>query len=418
MINVVMSTIGTGGDVFPFVTMGRMLSARGHRVTLVTNACYEEAVRSADLLFEPIDSEEQARQMIRDGAAMASGHGLLTFVHRHVRPGIAREADAIRRHVVPGRTVLMTRSTPALAARIVADEQSLPLIGVLMAPANAAGRSLYVDIVTNALTDAVNDCRRRAGLSDVENWREWLSFETSIGLWPQWYGGIHSSWPGTLRLIGFVLAEHAVAHDSNASLPSLPSGRPLALVTAGTGFFGGAGFFKTAIHGCCLAGCHAIVVCSQQELLPATLPDGCVAVPSVRSLAALMRRVAIVCHHGGMGTLGQALAAGIPQLVMAAGGDRPDNAERLTRLGVASAISLRERTPERVGAALRAVLDSGAVRLRCSELAVRCNEVPTADLLVGCVEAAAAGAARSAATNALVSSASDLLDQIVPTVSR
>jgi UDP:flavonoid glycosyltransferase YjiC (YdhE family) len=39
-------------------------------------------------------------------------------------------------------------------------------------------------------------------------------------------------------------------------------------------------------------------------------------------------------HHGGIGTLSQCLAAGIPQLVAYMSLDQPDNAARIERLGV------------------------------------------------------------------------------------
>ena len=49
---------------------------------------------------------------------------------------------------------------------------------------------------------------------------------------------------------------------------------------------------------------------------------------------------AAVVHHGGIGTCAQALAAGVPQLTMPLAFDQPDNATRLSRLGVARWIVL------------------------------------------------------------------------------
>jgi UDP:flavonoid glycosyltransferase YjiC (YdhE family) len=51
--------------------------------------------------------------------------------------------------------------------------------------------------------------------------------------------------------------------------------------------------------------------------------------------AEVMPTVAAVVHHGGIGTVARALAAGTPQLLLADGGDRPDHARRLERLGLA-----------------------------------------------------------------------------------
>jgi UDP:flavonoid glycosyltransferase YjiC (YdhE family) len=78
-----------------------------------------------------------------------------------------------------------------------------------------------------------------------------------------------------------------------------------------------------------------------------------------------------VIHHGGIGTLGCALSAGVPQLVLPLGADRPDNAERLQRLGVAEYLPPPQWKPELIADALRRLLDSPAVLHRCKEFAKR-----------------------------------------------
>ena len=54
--------------------------------------------------------------------------------------------------------------------------------------------------------------------------------------------------------------------------------------------------------------------------------------------SALMPRLRALVHHGGIGTSAQALAAGIPQLVVPFAHDQFDNAARLRRLGVADTL--------------------------------------------------------------------------------
>jgi len=76
-----------------------------------------------------------------------------------------------------------------------------------------------------------------------------------------------------------------------------------------------------------------------------------------------------VIHHGGIGTLGCALGAGVPQLVLPLGADRPDNAVRLQRLGVAEYLPPPQWKPQLIADALRRLLDSPAVSHRCREFA-------------------------------------------------
>lgn len=108
----------------------------------------------------------------------------------------------------------------------------------------------------------------------------------------------------------------------------------------------------------------------------------------VPSLGALIRQVAVVCHHGGMGTLGQAMAAGVPQVVIAQGGDRPDNATRLQQSGIAEFIRPRERAPERVAAALQRMVGSAAIKQRCLDIAASVQPDRTLELISGFIQGA------------------------------
>jgi len=79
--------------------------------------------------------------------------------------------------------------------------------------------------------------------------------------------------------------------------------------------------------------------------------------------------VAAVVHHGGVLTGARAVASGVPQLVLAYGADRPDNARRLRRLGVAEWLPSVRWGPAEVTAQLRLVLDDPGYRRRAAALA-------------------------------------------------
>ena len=55
--------------------------------------------------------------------------------------------------------------------------------------------------------------------------------------------------------------------------------------------------------------------------------------------SALLPRLSLLIHHGGIGTSAQALAAGIPQTIVPFAHDQFDNAARLRRLGVSSTLA-------------------------------------------------------------------------------
>jgi UDP:flavonoid glycosyltransferase YjiC (YdhE family) len=74
-------------------------------------------------------------------------------------------------------------------------------------------------------------------------------------------------------------------------------------------------------------------------------------------------------HHGGVGTLAQALAAGVPQLVVPHGWDQFDNAVRLRRLGVARSRPVHSLYERPLRRDLQALLDDPQVRVACQAAA-------------------------------------------------
>ncbi|MGH4015307.1 MAG: nucleotide disphospho-sugar-binding domain-containing protein [Pseudonocardiaceae bacterium] len=83
----------------------------------------------------------------------------------------------------------------------------------------------------------------------------------------------------------------------------------------------------------------------------------------------LFPRVAAIVHHGGAGTTGAAAAAGRPQVVCPFVADQPFWGRRMHALGVAPApIMQRRLTAENLAAAIRAVRDDPALAARAAEL--------------------------------------------------
>ena len=98
--------------------------------------------------------------------------------------------------------------------------------------------------------------------------------------------------------------------------------------------------------------------------------------PEIRHVAyapfsALLPHCAALVHHGGIGTVAQALTAGIPQLVVPVAFDHFDEAARLRKLGVGATLSRRRFTPSRGARVMDRLLTSPTVAHACREAAQR-----------------------------------------------
>ena len=113
----------------------------------------------------------------------------------------------------------------------------------------------------------------------------------------------------------------------------LDAGPPPVAVTFGTGMMHARELFAEAVAACEQAGLRGMLLTRHPEQLPARLPT------TVRQFAfapfrELFPQCVAVVHHGGIGTTSQALAAGVPQLILPFAFDQPDNGVRVQELGV------------------------------------------------------------------------------------
>lgn len=76
-------------------------------------------------------------------------------------------------------------------------------------------------------------------------------------------------------------------------------------------------------------------------------------------------------HHGGIGTLSQAFAAGVPQLIMPMAHDQFDNAARAIKLGVAEKLHVRQFKGPAVADKLTTMLRCNSARAKAQALADR-----------------------------------------------
>src|SRR5581483_5846636 len=98
------------------------------------------------------------------------------------------------------------------------------------------------------------------------------------------------------------------------------------------------------------------------------LPEGICHVPFA-PLSRILPRCTALVHHGGIGTVAAALAAGIPQVARPMSHDQADNATRVTRLGTGTGLRPGEFTAPRLAATLGALLASPEVKDRCAGIA-------------------------------------------------
>lgn len=396
MRRVLLISLGTAGDVLPFVGVGIALQRRGHDVTLMANGHFESLAHRHGFDFVPIGSEQEYHDTLANPDLWHPVRGPLRLA-RLIFESLEAQYEAILSHAKVGGCVLVA-SGAAFAARIAHETHGFPLVTLILQPAmlrsvyhppviagfpsvlgrapRFALRGLFraVDVFTDRALGAsrINAFRARVGLAPVKRFMNdwWLSPQMGIALFPDWFGMPQIDWPCRVKLTGFPLFDDATATRTLSPDVEavLACDTPPIVFTPGTGMMHGRAFFLAAIEACRALGRRGLLLTRYRRQLPDSLPD-CVLHAEYVPFTQVLPRAAALVHHGGVGTTAQAIAAGIPQLIMPMSFDQPDNAARVKTLGVGDWLRPRAFTPRKVARKLDSLLTSTGVAQSCAELA-------------------------------------------------
>jgi UDP:flavonoid glycosyltransferase YjiC (YdhE family) len=393
-MNVILFTIGSHGDVHPFVGIGVALRKRGHDVTLITNEHFRKLAESAGLNFVALGTEENFQQLMHDPDLWHPSRGFDAVFLRGVLPSLKQAYELVAEHYVPGQTV-MAASSLGLGARIAQDKLGIPTATVHISP--AVLRSIHDNprlpllfmprwlpkwlkqiiwdggdkyVIDPKLAPAINQVRASLDLPPVKGilneW--WMSPQRVIGMWPEWFGPVQPDWPKQMKLVGFGLYdETGVTPMSDELLRWLDEGEAPIAFTAGSAMAQGSEFYDTSAQACVKLNRRGLLLTRHKDQLPKNLPTN-VRHESYAPFGQLLPRCAALVHHGGIGTTAQALRAGVPQVIMPMSHDQFDNAARVRRLGVGGEVPRKKYMADRVARELAGIVDSPAVAQACRKV--------------------------------------------------
>ena len=387
--HILLIPVGSHGDVNPYIGLGAALKKRGHQVTVITNAYFEDLVTKEGLGFAALGTRDEFLRLVNHPDLWHPLRGFFLIYRDGVIPALRPMYKMVAERYIPGQT-LVVGSVLAMGARIAQEKLGVPFVSVHLQPAIFrsflkppllpghgfvqhlppwAVRGVYrgIDwIADRILAPEINRFRAELGLAPVrgiiDQW--WHSPARIVGLFPEWYAPPAPDWPPQTRLTGFPLYDGSSAAGVPAELDAfLAEGPPPVVFTPGSAMSQGASFFRESVQACTILGCRGILLTKFPASVPKHLPS------TVRCFgyvpfSQLLPRAAVFVHHGGIGTTAQALAAGGPQLVMPLAHDQPDNAARVKSLGAGLVIKPQRYRAHRVVQCLQELLDNPAYRQR------------------------------------------------------
>jgi len=393
-MHVLLMTIGTSGDVHPMVGLGSTLLDRGHNVTLATCGYFRELAESVGLNFVETGTTEEYLELTNHPDLWDPFKGFPYIVRKGIEPVIPMQYELIEQQLKEHPDTVVIANCLSFGSRIAQEKFGMKLITVHLQPSVIwsdtepfelakigfikrngprwlrrffywGAEVLFIDRVT---LPVINGFRREIGLAPIKKTnRWWHSPDAVIGFFPEWYAPPQLDWPANVHLTHFPMWDESTVAKLDPEIEEfLNNGTPPVVLTAGTGNRFAKQFFEAGAKACQLLNQRAILLSKFPEHIPSHLHDGIVHF-SYAPFSKLLPRSMAICHHGGIGTTSQALAAGIPQIVMPMAHDQPDNLARLRKIGVGDGMSPSGFKAKKVAAALDRLLKSTEVAQACLE---------------------------------------------------
>lgn len=377
-------TVGSHGDVHPYLALARALVARGHRATLCTNPYFEPLAREFGVDFVPLGERVELADAARTPGAMSPFFGPVKLIRRLLLPHLDDATRQLTEHLRTLRPTCAVLHPIALGGPTACELAGVPWVGVALAPVSwwnpldraamgpfdPAHPSMFRTRVVQSLARValrvlvdrpLNGTRRGLGLAPARD--QFITLNSggvmNLALWSAAFRPATPGDPPQGRIVGFPWFDTLRTSDE---LPPalerfLADGDAPLVFTMGTAAVHVAGrFFHAATDAARALNRRAILLCGKPEYAPRDLAPSVLAV-AYAPFSSVFPRACAVIHHCGIGTTAQALRAGRPQLACPMAHDQFDNAARLSRLGVARVLHHRRATAARLAHELAHLLD-------------------------------------------------------------
>ncbi len=405
-MRVLLSTIGSRGDVQPLVALALQLIELDQEVRICAPPDFREWIGTLGIPFVPVGPE--VRQTAAPNQSATQAPPTPEQLRQLIEDTVAGQFEAIT-PAARGCDVLVAGMALQPALHSVAEQMGVPYVYAAWCPitlpsphhappplpsraqpatdGKADNRTLWTQDAkrwNDQWAAAINSHRADAGLAPVSDVRShifserpWLAADQTLAPWPE---------TADLDVVQTGAWIRSDQRQLSLELETfLDSGEPPVYFGFGS-MRAPQDVSQTIIKAARAVGRRAIV---SRGWAGMTLPDNepdCFSIGEV-NLQALFRRVAAVVHHGGAGTTTAAAQAGAPQVVVPQMYDQHYWAKRVQELGIGtahapgapSADSLIEALSQTLGpdVAARARSVAASVRTDGAEIAARrlINEV-------------------------------------------
>ena len=397
MAKIVLATFGSLGDLHPIVALGLELKRRGHHIRFATMDFYREKIEMLGFDYVPMAPHLDPND-IADSPELVDAH---TGTEKILREIIIANVPAMYDDLlaaVEGADILITGEI-IYAAKSVVEKTGIKWVTTTLAPISllsthdpsvppmatwfenlrflgAGFHGLLFRLIRMSMHSWLDEYRKfrlSLGLDPDDDpiFRDKFSRDLHLIMFSRALGSPQPDWPAGAVQTGFCFYD---GQSDSGQMPDalgefLDAGEPPIVFTLGSAaVMDPRDFFEESVKAAKMLGRRAVNLYGVFNEPPHGLTDSIVGF-DYAPYSKLFPRAACVVHQAGVGTTGQVLRAGVPQLIMPYAHDQPDNAARCRRLGVAEIIGRDDYTAESASRLLTQILAGDSYSKRSAEVA-------------------------------------------------
>lgn len=365
-MKIIIPTIGSRGDIQPYIPLALGLQQAEHTVTFATHPTWRGLIESYGIPFAPMGpdidiGEETAKIRRRSPNWMLGFMRVMKFAFSMVEKS---HADLLK--LCDGVDLVVISHTSA--GSMEADELKLANVSVTLQPQGIPAKDPKAPFLSQAIMGVIgsgmglmmtrpfNQMRKRAGLPKMGASGITSPALNLIPLSPHFYAP-SPFWEARHVMTGFWFAPPAEKWEPAAELVNfLKAGAPPVVVSLGAMALSGEDALEAAsitLEAVKAAGVRAIIQGWDEPMKQLRVPESVFHAGSLPHSWLLPQASAIV-HHGGLGTTSAGVQAGIPAFIIPHIIDQFIWGQAIEKLGVGPKPVARPKlTVENMTAALR-----------------------------------------------------------------
>ena len=322
MKKIAMFTMGTRGDVQPYIYLSKGLMRAGYEVTLGSHPCWRSLVEGSGVHFEPVGPDidiEKETTVIRgkSGNAMMSLLKTMNFIMKIIEGSSAEVYELCK-----GKDLIIV--THSQMGAVEAGVLGIPTVNVTLQTEMIGEKlrkqkpveKIIGSFIAKQAAKPTNKIRKIYGLKPVRSADEVMSDKLNLIPISKYVVDRNPYWEAKNILTGYWFDDEEPFAPDERLKAFLDSGeKPVVLALGAMSFETEADMKKldAFVSAFQKTGCRAIIQGFKKTLEDYELPDSMIAVGSVPH-SWLFRQAKFVIHHCGFGTTAATMIYGVPSI--------------------------------------------------------------------------------------------------------